>query len=202
MTTAEVLDIFVPGILAMLALIAGMSAGWEVIMDLKDGVVERFRVTSAHRASMLLGVALHDMTMFLMPSIVIIGVSALFGFSLNIGGLLVMILLLCLFTLILSAFSAALALKLKEIGGLSAVLSGLQLPMMLLAGILIPLSLGPRWLEIMGHFNPLYYAVEASRDLAGGSILTDSVYIAFAVFTVLAIITVGWAARVYRNAVK
>jgi ABC-2 type transport system permease protein len=74
--------------------------------------------------------------------------------------------------------------------------------MMLLAGVLIPLSMGPKWLDLMGHFNPLYYAVEASRDLASGAILADSVCIAFAVFVPLAIITVGWAARVYKNAVK
>jgi ABC-2 type transport system permease protein len=186
----------------MLALISGMSAGWEVIMDLKDGIVERFRVTPTRRSSILLGTASHDVTMFVAPAIVIIIVSSFFGFTIDLIGLAVLFVLLCLLTLIISVFSAALALKLKEIGSLSAVLSGLQLPMLLLAGVLLPLSLGPRWLEIMGHFNPLYYAVEASRHLAVGSIFVDSVYTAFAVLVPLAAVTLLWASRVYKEAIK
>jgi len=33
------------------------------------------------------------------------------------------------------------------------VVTGVQLPLTLLSGILPPLSLGPRWLQVLGHFN-------------------------------------------------
>ncbi len=35
----------------------------------------------------------------------------------------------------------------------------------LLAGVLLPLSLGPKWLQIIAYVNPMYYVVEAARVL-------------------------------------
>jgi len=153
---------------------------------------------------MLLGNITHDITMFLVPSsiLLLIVVVLPLGFSIDIAGLLVLVLLLCLLTAVFSAFATALALKLKEMGSLSAVASGMQMPMMLLSGMFIPLHYGPRWLQILGHFSPLYYTVEAARDLASGAIFTTQVGIAFAVFIPLIVITMWWATRVYKTAVK
>jgi ABC-2 type transport system permease protein len=50
------------------------------------------------------------------------------------------------------------ALVLKQIGSLAAVVTGTQLPLTLLSGTLLPLSLRPAWLRVLGHLNPMYYA--------------------------------------------
>ena len=41
--------------------------------------------------------------------------------------------------------------------------------MLLLAGVLLPISLGPTWMRVLAHFNPLYYLVEGARALAAGA---------------------------------
>ena len=197
-----VLNWFVPALLTLIAFSAGISAGWEVIMDLKEGVIERFRVTSARRFSMLLGTVLHDITMFLVPASILLLVALPFGFTIHFGGLLVLLVLLALLTAILSAWSCAMALKIKEMGSLSALLSGIQMPLMLSAGILLPLSQGPQWLQALGHFNPLFYTVRASNDLAGGSIFTEYVGIAFAILIPLTILTMWWSTKIHRKAIK
>lgn len=202
LSTAQVLSGFVPGILTLIAFSAGLGGGWDLILDLKAGVIERFRVTSARRFSMLLGNILHDMLMFLAPAAIILLISFCFGFTIHFGGLMVLLVLLCLLTAVCSAFSAAIALLVKEMGSLAAVMQGLQMPLMLLSGMMLPLSLGPKWLQTLGHINPLYYTVEASRLLSTGSILVANVYIAFAVIVPLTVITVWWATRVYKKAVK
>ena len=51
----QVLDVFVPGILVLIAFGAGMGAGWPVIWELDSGVIERLRVTPASRFALLLG---------------------------------------------------------------------------------------------------------------------------------------------------
>jgi len=201
-TIGEVLNMFVPGLLTLIAFSAGISAGWEVILDLRDGVIERFRVTSARRFSILMGTVFHDIVMFLVPATFLLIIALPFGFRIDVGGLLVLLVLLCLLTAVLSAWSCAMALIIKEMGGLSALLSGIQMPLMLLAGILLPLSHGPRWLEILGHFNPLFYTVEAARDLATGDIFTNSVGLAFAIFLPLVILTMWWSTRVHKKAIK
>ena len=195
---------FVPRILTMLAFSAGMGAGWDMIMDLRAGVIERFRVTPTNRSSMLLGGITHDITMFLVPAGILLLIVTILplGFAIDILGLLVLLVLLCLMTAVFSAFATALALKLKEMASLSAVASGMQMPLMLLSGMFIPLSFGPPWLQVLGHFSPLYYTVEAAARLASGDILTYQVGLAFAVFIPLAVLTIWWATRVFRTAVK
>lgn len=49
----------------------------------------------------------------------------------------------------------ALGLILKDIGSLAAVVTGSQSPLMLLSGVLLPISLGPAWLQALAHADPL-----------------------------------------------
>ena len=70
----------------------------------------------------------------------------------------------------MAAFSIATALATKDINGFAAVINGLNLPVLLLGGVLLPISLGPAWMRVLAHLNPLYYAVAAARVLAAGTL--------------------------------
>jgi len=109
--------------------------------------------------------------------------------------------LLFLLTAVVSAISTILGVILKQIGSLAAVVTGVQLPLTLLAGVLLPLSIGPQWLQIIAHFNPMYYVVEAARALAGGSLANTQVLLAFLVMLPLSVIVFAWSTGVYRKAV-
>ena len=78
--------------------------------------------------------------------------------------------LLALLMVTTAAWSIATALVTKEISGFAAIANGINLPILLLAGVLLPISLGPAWMRVLAHFNPLYYLVQASRVLAAGSL--------------------------------
>lgn len=198
---AGVANMFVPGLLALFALGNGTGIGWIIIQEQKAGVIERFRVSPVSRFSLLMGNVLKDVVTFLLPAVIVIGVSAFFGFHIHAGGLVVLLILLCLLTAIVSAVCGSLGLILKDTGALAAVVTGAQLPIMLLAGVLLPISFGPAWLQVLAHVNPLYYVVEASRLLAAGTIWDGKVYLAFAVVIVLLALTLRWATSVYRKAV-
>ena len=73
----------------------------------------------------------------------------------------------------------------KEITRFAAVINGINLPLLLLAGVLLPISLGPLWLRVLAHFDPLYYLVVARRALAAGSFAGAVVWQAFAVLVPL-----------------
>jgi ABC-2 type transport system permease protein len=89
----------------------------------------------------------------------------------------------------------------KEINSFAAIINGINLPILLLAGVLLPISIGPLWMRVLAHFNPLYYAVQASRSLATGTFGTPAVWQAFAVLVPLCALVVAWATRVFRKAV-
>jgi ABC-2 type transport system permease protein len=109
--------------------------------------------------------------------------------------------LLGLFMLSMAGFSVAMALLTKEISSFAAVINGLNLPVLLLAGVLLPISIGPDWMKVLAHFNPLYYLVTAARSLGVGTFSGGATWQAFAVLVPLAAITLTWATRVYRRAV-
>jgi ABC-2 type transport system permease protein len=71
----------------------------------------------------------------------------------------------------------------------------------LLAGVLLPISLGPAWMRTLAHFNPLFYLVQASRVLAGGTLTGPAVWQAFAVLVPLCVAVLAWATSVFRRAV-
>ena len=200
-TTAEVLNGFVPGILTLLAFSTGLSSGWTIIWELQSGVIERLRVTPASRFSILMGSVVADIVYFLAPAVLVIAISSFFGFSVHPAGLIVLLLLLCLLVTVVSAWTTSIALILKQSSSLAAVVTVLQLPLTLLSGVLLPLSLGPDWLRAIAHINPMYYTVEASRVLARGVITSAETITAFAVMIPLTVVVLWWGTGVYRKAV-
>ncbi len=201
-TTAAVLDIFLPGILALLAFASGASAGFGTIFELQSGLLERFRVTPASRFAILFGPILSGLVSMLVFDAVVVAVGFGFGFHIHWLGLLVLVVLLWLLATMMAAFSTATALVTKEISSFAAVINGINLPILLLAGVLIPISLGPLWMRVIAHFNPLYYVVAASRFLAAGTFGAPAVWQAFAVMVPLCGLVLFWATRVFRRAVS
>jgi len=100
-----------------------------------------------------------------------------------------------------AAFSIATALVTKDISSFAAIINGINLPILLLAGVLLPISLGPAWMRVIAHVNPLYYLVQASRVLAGGTLGGTAVWQAFAVLVPLCALVLAWATSVFRRAV-
>ena len=200
--TGNVLDEFLPGILSLLAFASGLGPGYSTIFELKDGVIERFRVTPASRFAILTGPILATMVMMFVFDAVVVAVGAGFGFSVHWAGLAVLAALLGLLLIIVAAWSIATALVTKEISGFAAITNGINLPVLLLAGVLLPISLGPTWMRDLAHFNPLYYLVQASRVLASGTLTTVAVWQAFAVLVPLCALVLTWATRVFRQAVS
>jgi ABC-2 type transport system permease protein len=197
----NVLDEFLPGILALLAFTSGANAGFSTLFELQAGVIERFRVTPASRLALLLGPLVSGMASMFIFDLVLLVVGVLFGFHVHVPGLLVLAVLLALFYLTMAAFSTAVALLTKEITGFAAIVNGINLPLMLLAGVLLPISLGPGWMGVLAHFNPLYYLVTAARTLALDTFSDGALWQAFAVLTPLCVVSLAWATRVYRRAV-
>jgi ABC-2 type transport system permease protein len=158
-------------------------------------------VTPASRFAILTGPILATMLMMFVFDAVVVAVGFGFGFSVHWAGLAVLAVLLGLLLVIVAAFSIATALVTKEINGFAAIINGINLPILLLAGVLLPISIGPEWMRVLAHVNPLYYLVQASRVLAGGTLTGAAVWQAFAVLVPLCAVILGWATQVFRRAV-
>jgi len=199
--TKNVLDVFLPGMLAYLAFTSGSSEGYGTIFTLKDGQIERLRVTPANRVALLLSPILSDIVWMYIFIAILVAVAIPFGFHAHVTGLLISLILLALLVIVTGAFSVTIALLTKEISTFASIVMGISLPVLLLSGVLLPLSMAPTWMRVIAHFNPLFYVVDANRVLAAGTIWNSTVGLAFVVTAGLVIVTLMWATRVYKKAV-
>lgn len=199
--TDNVLTLFIPGMLPIIAFSTGLFTGFGIIDEVRSGVLERFRVTPASRFSILSGPVLFDTCSTLFQSILFTLIALPFGFRANLLGMLVLFILLVLLTLTTSSFGNAIGVIVKSEDRYAPIVHGINLPVLLLSGTLLPISLAPGWLRVIAHFNPVYYVVEASRALAIGDFGSSSILYAFLILITFATLTMGWATNIFRKAV-
>jgi ABC-2 type transport system permease protein len=156
----NVLNTFLPGILAFLAFASGNGPGFTVSYELQEGVIERFRVTPTSRFGLLFSPILNNVVWFLLFMVIFVVAALPFGFQFHLAGLLVSFVLMALLLIIVSAFSISIALITKDLSSLAAVMNGINLPVLLLSGVLLPMTLAPLWMRVIAHVNPVYYVVE------------------------------------------
>lgn len=195
------LTLFIPGMLPIIAFSTGLFTGFGMIDEVRSGVLERFRVTPAKRFSILSGPVLFDVCSVVFQCLLFILISLPFGFRANVFGLLILFVLLALLTLITSSFGNAMGVVLKSEDRYAPLVHGINLPILLLSGTLLPMSLAPTWLNVLAHFNPVFYVVEASRALALGNLASVEVLYAFLVLIPFALFTMLWATNTFRKAV-
>ena len=193
-------NVFVPGLLIQLGMFGAAGVGFSLIAELRAGVVERFRVTPVSRLALLLGRALRDIVMILMQATILILLSLPFGLSIHFTGVLVMLALIALLGLLMASISYACALWLKSEDSFAPLIFTATLPLLLLSGVLLPLTLAPGWLRNIAAFNPLSYAVDAARAVFNDHLGDVSVEKGVLIVAVLAVLAVAVAVRAFGRA--
>ena len=190
------LDIFVPGLLVQLAMFA-LFSGFSLIAELRAGVVERMRVTPISRIAMLLGRSLRDVTILLVQASLIIVFALPFGMFITPTGFVFVLILLAMLGIIMATFSYSVALAVRSEDALAPIVNAVFLPVLLLSGILLPMSLAPTWLQWVASFNPLSHSVDAMRLLFKGDIVNWTVAFGMGLTAIIALISLGFAARAF-----
>ena len=194
-------NVFVPGLLIQIAMFGASFVGFGLIAELRYGVVERMRVTPMSRGAMLLGRSLRDVVFLLTQAVVLMVIAMPFGLTIDPGAVAVTLALLALIGLVLAPTSYALALWLNSEDAFAPFLNTLIFPMVLLSGILLPMSLAPGWLQTVASFNPFDHAVEAARALFNGQWGSAEIGIGVALMAALAVLAVWVGSRAFNRAV-
>lgn len=195
------LVVFTPGLLVMTAMLEAY-VGFGFIDDIRSGVIERFRVTPINRVALLLGRVLRDVFLLLVQAIFFLLLAWLFGLSAPIGGILFTLFLVSIVGFTFSTLSYTAAMILQDEDSLAPTLNFFLLPMQLLSGILLPLTLAPAWLQTIAFFNPLSHAVLAARALFQGLYFDIAVLRGFGIVTLVAMVIFALSARFFSKAAE
>jgi len=200
--TAEAYRFFVPGLLIQLALFGSTFVGFAIISDWRAGVIERFRVTPVSRLSILGGRVLRDVVALVIQSAVLILAGVAFGLRAPLPAVLLSFVFVVCVAIGLASVSYAVALLLKSEDSFAPLINSVVVPLMLLSGIMLPLTLGPGWLQGIARISPFRYIIDAMREMYAGQYWNTLVVegILVAIGTAIACMWLGSRVFVRENA--
>jgi ABC-2 type transport system permease protein len=166
--TAEAYQFFVPGLLIQLALFGSTFVGFAIISDWRSGIIERYRVTPISRFALLTGRVLRDVVTLIVQSTVLILAGLAFGLRAPLGAVLLSYVYIALVAIGLASLSYAVALQLKSEDAFAPLINSVVVPLILLSGVMLPMTLGPGWLQGIARISPFRYIIDAMREAYAG----------------------------------
>jgi ABC-2 type transport system permease protein len=192
-------QVFVPGLLIQLGMFGSLFVGFGIIAEIRFGTVERMRVTPASRLGLLLGRVIRDSLVLLVQAVLLTLVAVVFGLRVPLVGALLTVGLVLLLGVALASLSYAAGLWLKSEDALGPLLNMISLPVLLLSGILLPMTLAPRWLYRLSQANPFSHIVDAARASFLGDLGNVEILIGLVCAAALAAVGLAVATRVFQR---
>ncbi|MFD2490750.1 ABC transporter permease [Amycolatopsis jiangsuensis] len=103
--------------------------------------------------------------------------------------------------LTLASCSYPLALTLKSEESFTALLNAVLMPLLLLSGILIPITAGlaPKWLYTISQINPARHVVDVERTSFRGDFSMDALFTGSVVVLAMAVLAIWWGAHTFQR---
>lgn len=189
----------VPGLLVQLGMFGAFFAGFGLIGEWREGVVEAERVTPASRTALLVGRLIRDVAQLFVQAVILVLLGTAMGMRASFGGIVVGVLLTLLVGGACAAASNALALTTKSEDVMAPVINTVMMPVLLLSGILLPMTIGPGWLQRVSDFMPFRWIVDSVRDTFVGDLATNHVLWGTTWALVLFGLALWWGTAVFRK---
>jgi ABC-2 type transport system permease protein len=192
--------LIVPGLLIQLTLLSAGLAGFGIVFEQRFGVLDRLRTTPVSRLALLLSRVGRDVLVLLTQAVLIVLVGLALGLRAPAAGVVLGLLLLVPLTAGVAAASYAVALRPGAQELFAPMMSTVLIPVLLLSGAFLPMSLGPRWLDLLSRLDPFRYAVDALRALYAGHYTSAPVLIGALVTAGLTTFTITVGVRAFHRA--
>ncbi|MGW6022765.1 ABC transporter permease [Streptomyces sp. NPDC055099] len=193
-------QVLVPGLLLQLGLFGASYSGFAIIIEKQFGVVERMRVTPVSRLALLLGRVLRDAALFVFQAVLLVLAAVAMGLRAPLAGILIGFAFVGILTVVLASLSYALALLVSKPHEFGPVINAVSMPSMLLSGLMLPMALAPGWLDVLSHFMPFRYLVDAVRAGYVGDYASTAMLYGVLTAAALALGSVTVGTRVFRKA--
>jgi ABC-2 type transport system permease protein len=193
------LEFITPGVVIMTALFSSGWAGTVYIDDMNRGVMDRLLASPVRRGAMMIGTLSYQALTTLLQTLIIFVIAFLLGARFDGGavGLLVTVVAAVLISTILASLSNALALLLRQQEALIGVSQFLVLPLQFLSSAIMDVSLAPSWVQNVARYNPVDWAVVASREALSGAVDWGMVWSRLGLLAALATIMAWLATRAF-----
>ena len=163
-------DFVVPAVLVQAIAFAAMGSGVGIAYDLQSGMIDRFRSLPIARSAFLVGRTLSDSFRLGLQSLLLVAASLVIGFRFHNGLLAAvgMVIVIIMFGMALTAFSAWVGLAVKDPETVQPAVFIPVLPLVFTSSAFAPVSRLPGWMQAVAKVNPVTAAIDTARGLALG----------------------------------
>ncbi len=204
------LEFAAAGILLQNAFGSALQSGNSIVADIDSGFLQKMLVTPVSRPAILLGRLSSDAFRVVIQSAIILGLGYVLGVGVGtpltvttgILGILGIFFTLAFFGLAWSGISLALGMRTRSAETVFAIGGVLTFPLLFLSPSLFPISFRPDWVQTVSMFNPVSYAVNASRAFMITGFDWGTILPAWGVIGLVALITMSATLYQFRKVVK
>lgn len=163
-------DYVVPAVLVQTMTFAGMGSGVGIARDLDSGMIDRFRSLPIARSAFLVGRTSSDSLRLGVQACLLVVAATLMGFRFHNGVLpaLAMLVIVVMFGLALTTFSAWMGLTVRDPETVQAAMFIPVLPLVFTSSAFAPISRLPGWMQPFAEWSPVTAAIDSARGLALG----------------------------------
>lgn len=162
-------EFLTPGVVAMTALFSAAWAGTVYIDDMDRGVMDRLLASPVSRGAMMNGTLAYQSVTATVQTSIVLGVAWLMGARFAWSGVFVTVVAAVLLTIVFAALSNATALLVRRQEALIGISQFTALPLTFVSSAVMNPDLAPGWIGTAARYNPLDWAVVASRETLLGS---------------------------------
>jgi len=201
-TNAEAYLVYVPGLLVSISCFGGIFSGFGLLAELRAGVIERVRVTPVSRQALLLGRALREVVNMFIQALIVTLLALPLGLRVPASDLLLAYVLFILLALSSVTVSYGIALLIRNEAALGPVYNVIAQPIMLIAGVLLPIAFAPLWLKRVADWNPFYWATSAMRALFANHLGQNVVWEGGLVVVGLTVLGLAWSTSLFSRSLR
>ncbi len=160
------LEFITPGVIVMTALFSSGWAGTVYIEDMNRGVMDRLLASPVRRGAMMMGTLAYQGLTTILQTLIVFGIAFVAGarFPGGAAGIALTVLAATLIAVIVASLSNALALLLRQQEALIGISQFIVLPLQFLSSAIMDTRLSPAWVRHVARYNPVDWAVVASRQ--------------------------------------
>lgn len=191
----------VAGILIQMAAFGATTTSFNVAMDLKRGIIDRFKSLPMASSTVLIGHVVADLVRNIISSIVMILVGLLVGFrpTATFTEWIYVLLMLLLFTLAISWVSAILGLLAKSVEAVQWMTFMIVFPMTFASSAFVPTEGMPRLLKWFAENQPVTHVIESMRGYMVGTPIGNHALLAIIWCVVTIIVSVPISGYLFRK---
>jgi ABC-2 type transport system permease protein len=165
-SSGSYLEFITPGVIVMTALFSSGWAGTVYIEDMNRGVMDRLLASPVSRGAVMIGTLAYQSLTTVLQTLIVFGIAFAAGarFAGGAIGVLITVLAAMLISAMIASMSNAVALLVRQQEALIGVSQFIVLPLQFVSSAIMDTRLSPSWVQHVARYNPVEWAVVASRQ--------------------------------------